>query len=248
LIVLYVGGLILSWQLAGQFSAIVWATTFRLVLGPMLGLAVIVLIESRSDVTILVRGLVVGAVAAAVVGLLAWSSGGDLGPTDAFRGVPTSLGPYQRLTRPFNHANVAAMYLVPCGLLTVGAGLGWLRRHWLWAVGMVLAIAAIATYSRMVPIVSVLVLLVVALLATTDRRRWIGVAAVVSVVTMSMAVISPAWSARCAWPPGLVRGGIDAPVIIHDDTLSVAVTNRSTQTWEANGRRAGGSPRQITGD
>jgi hypothetical protein len=67
------------------------------------------LIDSRSDVTILVRGLVVGAVAAAVVGLLAWSSGGDFGPTDVFRGVPTSLGPYQRLTRPFNHANVAAM-------------------------------------------------------------------------------------------------------------------------------------------
>lgn len=237
LIVVYVGGLIISWQFAGQFTASVWATTFRLILGPLLGLAVIVLIDSRRDVTILARGLVVGAVAAAVVGLLAWSSGGDFGPTDTFRGVPTSLGPYQRLTRPFNHANVAAMYLVPCGLLMVGVGVGWLRRHWLWVMGVVLATAAIATYSRMVPIVSVLALLAVALLASRDRRRWIGAAAVVSVATMSMAVISPAWSARLA-APGLqawYAGDIVAPAIIDDNTLSVVVTNRSTQTWRATG-------------
>jgi len=69
----------------------------------------------------LIIGVGVGAVAAAIVGLVVHASGTDRFGTDLLLGSISVTRGVTRLTRPFSHANVAAMYLAPATVMLVGA-------------------------------------------------------------------------------------------------------------------------------
>ena len=237
LLLLYVATVVVSWQMAEVFRRNASATTFRLALVGLLGIAVWTLIRSCRDRAALAVALVSVGVVSAVIGMAAMAAGGEWWFTASLRGAPTELGPHLRLTRPFNHANVAAMVFGP--LTVIAAALAARRRPW-WIAVVALAVATTLTYSRIVP-VAVVIGLAVAMWAGLDRRAAIGAAAVVGVVMLSAAVLSPAWSSRLSSPGNDAWYGIEVQVTDFDATTGavlVRVENMSDVTW-----RAGGSDR-----
>ncbi len=82
---------------------------------------------SRADRRRLVAGVGVGVVAAASIGLVTHVGGADRFGTEFLVGSISVTRGVTRLTRPFSHANVAAMYLAPAVVLLAGASVGRVR-------------------------------------------------------------------------------------------------------------------------
>ncbi|MFT7648600.1 MAG: hypothetical protein ACI8Y4_003352 [Candidatus Poriferisodalaceae bacterium] len=245
----YSVGVCASWFAADPFPVNMTTTAVRLLLGPVLAVSVLVLMQSsngdgRRNVLRVLEWLVWGAAGASVIGLLAWMLGGDVGPTSWFRGSPTELGPYQRLTRPFNHANVAAMFLAPVALVAMALAASE-RRASRWLLASTIAAAAVATYSRMVPIVLVLGCLCAAWSWRSidgGARRWLRPGVAVVVLIGLFVTISPAWTARLGAPGRQAWFGADIEAQLIDPepgevAVEVVVTNQSTQTWTAAGEQ-----------
>ncbi len=176
-----------------------------------------------------------GTAAAALVGLATVATGTDPFPEAFFTGAPTRLGVVDRLTRPWPHANVAAMALVlSLGLVLASRS----RRHALPAALLGL-ICVTVTYSRGAIISFAVAAIVVVVLSRSGRvLAWFVGAALLIVATM---FISPGWSGRgvesdeSAWfgadidrPADLVISGLTTPV-------SLNVSNEGSRTWEADG-------------
>jgi hypothetical protein len=226
--------LLISWWGSDVFPRAVHATTFRLVLMAVLGLAVWWLVRSGRERRVVVASLVVAGVVAALVGMAAMSAGGDWWFSDSLRGSPTTLGPHQRLTRPFNHANVAAMVLAPTALLAVS--LAARRRQWWWAV-LAIVPAVVLTYSRMAP-VALLVGLVVAGVLATRWAPWVIGAVGLGVVSTLVASAGPGWSVRLDNEGNRSWYGREVNVVEFDPAtgeVAVTVANNSRVEWSATG-------------
>lgn len=109
-------GLFASTSLAPEHRLNAAKASARLLYGMLLALAVPQLIPRRADVSRsllrwLALPLLLGGLPAILAGLWeVWRRQG-LSWLSAFRDVPTMVGPFIRLTGPFDHANQAAMYL-----------------------------------------------------------------------------------------------------------------------------------------
>ena len=234
MLTLHAGWVAASWLAADQFSQNVGASTFRLVLAPVIGVAVWSVVRTRGERRRLLVWVVNVGSLAAVVGVLAVANGGEWWFTDLLRGAPTALGPYERLTRPFNHTNVAAMVFAPLAVLAIG--LSATRRSW-WPAAIVLQIATILTYSRMAP-VALLAGIVVAAALSRSRAAWQRGGVLVIVLVGLAVVLSPAWSARLASPGRTAWYGVAIGVgepFASDGSVEVQILNRSTVAWTAEG-------------
>jgi hypothetical protein len=127
----------------------------RLWAGMVLALATLQLVDTGRQATWLMGALAAGGLVAAAVGLLEVVAAVPLTWLDLFRSGPTVVGPFLRLSGPFNHANQAAMYLeamLPLWLAAVICSWQRLRRpHWtavLLAATLLLAQALLLTLSR----------------------------------------------------------------------------------------------------
>ncbi len=164
-------------------------------------------VTSRQRVGILIS-LVLGGLLMAAVGLLEVLRGIPLIWLDAFRTMPTTVGPFLRLSASFDHANQAAIYMEA----TLPLLLAWLwtnrQRRWLAAI---LALATLFylessffTYSRtaFVTLLAVSLLLCVWLwwrqqpASQKMAAFWGGFAGIVLLAILINTARSPVWNLR----------------------------------------------------
>ena len=216
------------------------AAGFPIGLGLALAVVVAGTVRGPRETVILTRVLALTVVVAALVGLWAMASGGEVLLTSWLRGAPTRLGTDPRLTRPFPHANITAVFLA-AGLSAVvaavpasgtrsrggrwrgaassvpapGFGAGTRSRIRLPAVVAmavaVVTVAAALTYSRPVLILPVVALVVAARIAPAER--WWVMTGVFTLVTLMVVVVDPHWRTRILHPgnDGLYAVSIGVP-------------------------------------
>jgi len=180
---LFLGALFLSALLAPDFRANAFKAALRTASGMALTLAVSLTAgisqTGRTPRTViwLATALVCGGVVAAILGLAEIIYGTDFEWLVALRVVPTVVGPFLRLTGPFDYANQAAMYFeatLPLLLTLVWKAIQARRRllALLGAAAILLYIEAIAyTFSRASFVTVIFVLGTVALLLWWPGRR-----------------------------------------------------------------------------
>jgi len=206
-------------------------------------------VRSNADAAIVLRALGVGTALGACLGLGIWLWGADLDPTSVFVGKVTSLGPFNRLTRPWSHANVAAMAMGATAAATV-----LLPKHWMrMLASTVVVVAIVLTISRggLVAMGAVAVAWLVLRRRVEDLQVIIGLAVVAVVVF----VTSSAWGARVEQlgDQAFYASAIDVPATVavggSDDMVEVTITNLSATTWSRTGEdRVLISARWIGGD
>lgn len=158
----------------------------------------------------LLIAIAIGSLIGAAAALFILALGGTLGFGDHFFGLTTRLGPWDRLTRPWSHANVAAMALGST-ITTVAA----FRQRWVAvAAASVLAIALVLTYSRGGLAAGVAAGVVWALIRRRDARS-VGLVLLVAIATVA---IAPGWTARFRQPDNRAWYGVD---ITAPDELTV---------------------------
>ncbi len=104
-----------------------FAVTVRVSVLGLLFMASASALGSQADRRRLVAGVGVGVVAATSIGLVTHLGGADRFGTEFLVGSISVTRGVTRLTRPFSHANVAAMYLAPAVVLLAGVSVGWVR-------------------------------------------------------------------------------------------------------------------------
>ena len=194
-------------------------------------------VRSRRDVTDILRALATGVGAAGVLALFIWSFDKEPLLGRAFVGERTFLGPLSRLTKPWGHANLAAM-AIGASLATVAT----LRKQWLGlALAAALTVSLVLTVSR-----GGLVAAAVAGVAWIILRRHRIDALVVGALVFLAAVttlLSAAWDIRTdqlgddaffghelTVSPTIQAGGAE-------HTTSVTVENQSSVIFEREGER-----------
>lgn len=199
-------------------------TTRVAVLGLVFVAASTVVTDARARRTVLF-GVAIGAVGASLLGLVVLVGGGDRWGTDALVGSISVSRGVTRLTRPFSHANVAAMYLAPASVLLAGSVSG--RRSQrarsivLGGAALLAAAALSVTLSR-----SGVVAVVVAAVGLALARCRTGMAARSVEVALPLATALLALGGGVAsgrWGPRLGLGGpADA---------DAAISSGSTTAW-----------------
>jgi O-antigen ligase len=167
-----------------------------------LGLAAL---KTQRDLATLAFAVSAGAVASAAIGLTQAGFADDFDWLELFRPEDTYQGAIRRLSGPFDHANIAAMFFeASIPLLAVLVWLAWRGRRRVWtAIGLVLLAALVEalvlTYSRggiaaLVASNAIAAALVAGGRAGNLRRALVpaGAVAVLAVVAFSMSVaVSP---------------------------------------------------------
>ena len=182
-------------SMASPDPATGFAVTVRIAVLTLIFLAAAAAVGGPEGRRWLVAGVAAGVGTSAVVGLVVLGAGGDLLGTGSLLGsISTSRG-VVRLTRPFSHANVAAMYLAPAVVL-VAAGAGWVRSR-LWStvlVGVALlgAVALSLTLGRAGVGALIGSAIGWAMVDRSGRRRALSLVAVVVVVGL----LSGRWVSR----------------------------------------------------
>ena len=217
-------------------GSVIHQRTFDILITFATAFAVIVAARDASSRTVLLRALACGVMLGAVVATLAYANASDVGLGDRYRGAVTLLGQEDRLTRPFSHANIAAMFFAPAAVgfvaaasmtknrtrvVLAGAG-AWLvclvaltaSRAGLLAVGVGVAAIAFATRQS--------VTLIVATVSTA-----LVVAFAVSPALQDRVFGSDRFAARIQPPADLV--------LTETATVTVEVWNDSGETWAASG-------------
>ena len=229
------------WLVAVWASAAISATpllgaagAIRLTTFGVLVLATHRVVRTAVDTRLALRGLAVGLLVACTVGLVVLFAGGDVLGTDRLVGSITSVGPHDRLTRPWSHANVAGMAI---GASLPAVALGGRT----WRVGAVVLVvpALILTYSRGA-VIAVIAAAIVIVAVRRSRSDAVRVAAMMA-FGLAVLVASPAWAARIDPPSTHDRRGaaIEAPQHLLLDpvgvTSRVSVSNLSNRVWPAGG-------------
>lgn len=191
-----IAGLVLAALLAPEFRGNALKAAGRSLAGLMLAFLVPQVVRNQRQFLAIVLALVVGGLAAVIVGLTELGLGSVQAWLEPFRVQATVAGPYLRLAGPFDYANQAAMF-IEATLPLLGA-LIWLafghRRRLLGglliAASLVYAEASILTYSRASMVTIFLSNSFVAALVIWQSRGkglkmatpWLGIAALVMVL------------------------------------------------------------------
>jgi len=192
-------------------------------------------VGSWSDARRVLLAMLFGTVVGALIGLAVWFGDGRLDLSRVFVGRITTLGPFNRLTRPWPHANGAAMVI--SATMAIAA---LLRPRLLRGAALgVLTVALVLTISRggvAAGAIAGVVWVVV------NRRKSHGLAvtglAMLGVVTL---LASSAWTTRIdtLGDEAFFSSSIEAParfVIDGPSTeVEVTVTNLSTVAWQPDG-------------
>lgn len=149
-----VAGLVLAALLAPEFRGNALKAAGRSLAGLMLAFLVPQVVRNQRQFMAIVSALVVGGLAAIILGLLELALGSVQPWLEPFRVQATVAGPYLRLAGPFNHANQAAMFIeatLPFLGALIWLAFGQKRRllgGLLVAASLVYLEASILTYSR----------------------------------------------------------------------------------------------------
>ena len=187
----------------------------------------------------LLGSIVAGATVGAIVGLVVLVNDGELLGTGALHGSITEIGGRARLTRPWTHANVAAMALGLALPLVVA-----LRRTWALACGLIIVVAGAATLSRGFAL-AIGAMTVVMLTTRPTRRQVAGVVTAV-VVAGALVAVTPGWSLRTDGVAAIDRGATVTPpaqTVLNNDGLNndvldevvVTAENEGAETWPGEG-------------
>ncbi|MEM7321481.1 MAG: hypothetical protein AAF531_00220 [Actinomycetota bacterium] len=209
--------------------------------------ATVLLLRSEPDIEHVIRWLVGGAAAGASIGLAVLINGGEPWFTEPFVGRVTRIDLTPRLTRPWSHANVAAMALGPAAaMLSVLIMSGRTLWHRLVDRGVlvVLVVSAVLTYSR-AGVAAILIAVAVGA-AVLWFRTDTGPGPTVREGAFLIGVMALVMAAAPGWERGVfIRTGDDfaATVVPPADVVlepggrivSVTVTNHSDRTWQATG-------------
>ena len=189
-------------------------------------------VATERDAHFVLAGLGCGAVAASCLALAWWQWGDGLDPTAVFVGRVTQLGSYDRLTRPWAHANVAAM-----ALGASIAGVAALPRRFRVLALVPVIVALVLTISRG----GLMALSAAALMWIVLRRNVRDVVVVASLIAIAalVALSSAAWTTRAeqlgdeAFYAVTIDPPFDFVVDATDgeDLVAVTVTNDSVTLW-----------------
>lgn len=192
-------------------------------------------ITTARDAQRVLRALGSGVAVAAIFGLGVWGWGKDIDLTRAFVGSVTQLGPFDRLTRPWSHANVAAM-----ALGASIASIATLRLRYAQAAALVVSVMALVlTISRGGLVAGC----AAAITWVVLRRRRSDAMVVASLVVFAAIVftLSSAWTTRVdqLGDQAFYGSQINAPgefeVTIAPGLVDVEVTNESSRLWPQQG-------------
>ena len=254
---LFIIVLVLTSLLAPEFRANALKATFRTISGLLLAAAVPHLVRGQRDFLWVAGALVAGGVLAGVIGLAESMYGQELNWLSLFRQAPTEVGPYIRLTGPFDFANQAAMFIE--ATLPLLLALGWFAyrtgRRLLAGAGGVAALlyaeASFLTFSRSSFATILLATLIVATLlwlgASREQQRkselWFGTAGVMVLLILINAAISPTFRLRLSSESdsSWYLADFVVPERLAMDTaetveVPVTLTNKGEFTWQSIGQ------------
>lgn len=225
----WISALLSSERLLGSGGAV------RLSVAALLIPATRHVVQSQADARRIMRALALGAVVAAALGLVLLTIGRDLNLDRVFVGDVTMLGSFDRLTRPWAHANVAAMAMGASLAMTGVLGSARLRV----TAAALLVVALVLTISRG----GLMALGAAALTWVVLRRSWSQAAAVSGLVALGVGVVffSPAWTTRIdqLGDEAFYASSLQVPVTFElggsDDQVQVTVINDSSVTWFKSG-------------
>ncbi len=194
-------------------------------------------VRTREDAARILRAIAVGTMIGAAIGLAVWVWGSEVGATRIFVGEATRLGPMNRLTRPWAHANIAAVVFA----VTVATIATLQRRAMVWAGLSLVAVALVLTVSRG----GLLAGLGVGLAWIAVRRRRVDVVAVLALATIAAVTIlvSSAWGTRIeqlgdeAFYANTVQPPAGVVIDSAGAVIEVEVTNNSATLWPQAGDR-----------
>ena len=150
---IFILALVLSAVFAPSYKVNALKASFRTLSGLALMLSLPLLLHNRRHIRVVIQALVAGAILAALLGLFEVLTSSDLILLTPFRVRSSVIGPFLRLTGPFDYTNQAAMYL-EVGTILLVALLSWSIRHmsrwgYLWLFGLAVCLeATIQTISR----------------------------------------------------------------------------------------------------
>lgn len=188
-------------------------------------------VRSDADATAVLRWLAAGTAFGACIGLGIWLWGAELDATRIFVGKVTALGSHNRLTRPWAHANVAAMAMGATAACTALLPMRWMR-----VLGStVVVVAMVLTISRggIVAISSAAVAWVI----FRRRPKEVGVLAGLAILAVAIFSLSAAWGTRVEQlgDEAFYASTIEVPDQLTvggpEDMVEVTVTNQSATTW-----------------
>ncbi len=254
------GTLLLAALLAPAHRTNALKASLRLLAGVALALALPQLVRQRREAWTLAGALVAGGLLAGLLGLA--EVGMNLSPAwlTLFRVQATVVGPFLRLTGPFDYANQAAMFLE--ATLPLLLALGWKAIHrrrtggrallgMLWGGATLLYLTALLlTFSRAALASTLLVALGMGafLWGRPGRdsqgmaRLWLGMAGATLALLLLLAGTNPGFRLRLrtaddrTWyraqivAPQALELSGDQPV-----SLPITVTNQSVFTWQSRG-------------
>lgn len=191
-------------------------------------------VRTNDDVVLVLRSVAAGSLLGAGLGLVVWFTDADA-ISRLFVGTVTKLGPYDRLTQPWAHANGAAM-----ALAATAATIALLPNRWLRAGGfVVVAGALVATISRG-GLLGATAAMAVWLVVQRDRRSVRAVGSLVAVAAVAFA-LSAGWTTRAdqLGEEAFYNVDLDAPAafVLEGDArlIDIAITNDSTASWPRSG-------------
>ena len=229
---------LLSASFFAPLGSIVHQRTFDVSIFLAIAASTVIIGRSPRFRAIILASLGVGIALGAILGLVAFATSSDFLLGDRFRGRVTLLGDEPRLTRPFSHANIAAMFFAPCaaGMLAVAAFTTGRKRLLSVVIAALLTSLTVLTVSRAGVISLILGVGVLVWVAGRTSARWILgglLAGLVVAVPFSPAVIdrvsgTDRFAARVVPPVELT--------LEETTTVSISVTNESSDLWPATGR------------
>lgn len=181
--------------------------TIRTLSGMGLALVIPQIIAQLRQLSWFIRGLIVSGLVTAVIGIAELLYGIPFQWLEPFRILPTTVGPFMRLSASFEHANQAAIYLEVIWFLLVANF--WqsvtARQRWLLVVlgiaSLVVGQAVLMTYSRSAMVTTFLVCLLLAggrWLAQEKKEmsRWLGSAGILLLLILLNTWLDPIWNLR----------------------------------------------------
>jgi hypothetical protein len=248
--------LIMSSLLTAESHTIALKATLRTASGGLLILTVFQVIRSQRDALLIIGSLISGGFLAALIGLIEFLQGSPLSWLASFRGAPTMIGPFLRLTSTFDHANQTAMFIeatLPLLLTFTWASYTNGRRRLTFFLAIITLIyleASFLTFSRASFVTTLLIALVLTVFlwrtaVPTQKRQaylWATMAGIVLILIPIHLLSSTTFQLRLSSEDDTnwYQATIEVPPELEasvDETLEipVTITNEGELFWENTG-------------